>query len=207
MHRRVRFLDLWAASTESHEDGIKAQEIEYTFYAKISDMSALKDAYEIEEQEQWLVPIDTDVKGKMRIRRVGDGRFLQCTKIKRPGQEGSEEVEQEITEDMFHHLREMGEGGYKKYRHYFKVPASDLVWEVDVFLAPSGEKHSWVKIDLEVPNLDTKVPDLPFEVDEIITHQGNDLTYEERQFINNLWNKEWVSLDSEQFTKAKEEEE
>lgn len=187
-----------AIGKESFEDGNKSIELEYTFYGKLSNPQELEEkAYEKETMEQWDVPLDTDVPGKLRIRRVGDGRYLQCTKIKREGQKGQEEVELEITEDMYYHLREMGVNGRIKTRYYFKVEGRhDMIWEIDVFKNQSGEDSIWVKVDLEVPNEETEIPPLPVTFNEFIAKQGHQLDEEEKVFIAKLWSREWVELEA-----------
>jgi hypothetical protein len=165
-------------SMASHEDGQKARELEYTFYGKLADPTQLQRAYEVEKQEQWLIPIDSDVDGKLRIRAV-EGRYLICTKIRREGVKGVEEVEMEITEDLFNHLKEMGTGGNIKKRYYFKIEGNhDMVWEIDQFPAVGGGWSSWVKIDLEVPRVDAAIPEWPVDFAELITNQPSQQTQE-----------------------------
>lgn len=183
---------------ESAEDGRRAKEMEYTFYGKLADPSQLEErSYEKEVQEQWLVPIETSVNGKLRIRKVNDGeRYLICTKIQRDGQFGQEEVEAEITADLYNHLREMGVGGFKKTRYFFKIEGRfDMIWEVDVFMTETGADSLWVKLDLEVPKPDTEVPPFPVELIEAVVGQGDDMTDEERSVVSELWEREWAEID------------
>lgn len=182
---------------ESAEDGNKEQELEYTFYGHVADMEELyKKAFRHERQEQWLVPIETKVEGKLRIRKVDDTKFLACTKIKRKGKKGQEEVEIEISEDMYNHLREMGKGGTIKTRYFFKIEDKhDMVWEIDVFKGQDGKDHAWVKIDLEVPDEGIEIPAWPIDFQHVITHQSKEQTEEEQSFIEKLWVEEWAELD------------
>lgn len=180
--------------------GARNRELEYTFYGQVKDLKQLEaNSFKKEKQEQWLVPIETDKKGKMRIRRIDDKRCIATTKFKRSGMKGSEEVEQDIPNEMFEHLKEMGTGGYIKTRYFIKAEESNLIWEIDVFKNSLGQDHDWVKVDLEVPTEETPIPkQLPVEFLQFITHQPNEQTAEERAQIDTLWSKEWVSMDSAQ---------
>lgn len=180
-------------------DGVKKVELEYTFYGKVKDLKDLSKAQLIEKQEQWLLPVENNVNGKARIRLIDNTRAILTTKLKPEGMLGCEEVECAISTDMFQHLKKMAIGGYQKTRYIFDIPDSDgLVWEIDVFKNSLGEDHDWVKIDLEVTDPNTKLPDLPIPFLEVITHQSKEQTDDEKVTIAGLWEKEWVSMDAGQ---------
>ncbi len=180
-------------------NGIRQIELEYTFYGKLKNVQDLdKFAAKKEIQEQWLVPVETDVRGKARIREINGDQWVLTTKIRREGVRGSEEVECLISKDMYASLREMGTGGYKKVRYYFPVPDSGLVWEIDAFFTRQGQLSDWVKVDLEVPNAGKNIPDLPIPFDQIISHQPQDYTGEEKRTVDYLWDELWTSLDADQ---------
>ena len=179
-------------SLESIADGQKRQELEYTFYGKLDDLSVLEtDAVsKKEEQEQYTIPLDSDHVG-IRIRRINVTNFVMTTKAKRDGVKGKEEVEQEISEDMFNLLRETATSGFRKTRYFIPIEGTDLTWEIDVFKDQVEQVHSWIKLDLEVDSPDTQLPELPFPLTESILSQGDRKTEEEEDFIDTLWQKEW----------------
>lgn len=178
--------------------GAKVRELEYTFYGRIHSLDELyRVATHNEKQEQWAVPIETDLPGKARIRAINGTRFILTTKFRYEGMLGCEEVECDISQDMFIHLKKMGKGGYLKHRFVVPVPGSELKWEIDVFLDGMGKPHPWVKVDLEVPNESTAIPKLPIAFDEFITHQSKEHTPDEQTLVSNLWGKEWAQLDRE----------
>ncbi len=179
--------------------GIRHIELEYTFYGKLKNILDL-DKYAIRKEvyEQWLVPVETDINGKARIREVDGSKWILTTKIRRANIRGSEEVECFISKDMYLALKEMGTGGYKKIRYFFAVPNSDLVWEIDAFYTRQGNLSDWVKIDLEVPDPGTRIPAVPIPFTAIISHQPKEYTGEERRTVNHLWDELWVSLDADQ---------
>lgn len=185
-------------SMESDVTGIKEQELEYTFYGQVKSIEDLKErCIRSETHEQWLV-FETDDGGKVRIRAIDGQRFVLTTKYKKEGYKGCEEVECDISKDMFIHLKKMGSGGMMKKRYFFKIEDSDLIWEVDVFKNARGEDHDWVKLDLEVESELDELPKLPVEFINIISHQSKDYTPEEQHRVSKLWSEEWVSLDSNQ---------
>lgn len=177
-------------------NGKPEQEIEYTFYGKIKSLQQLEGAKEIEEHEQWQVPLaNKDCGVKQRIREVNGIRWLLTTKTVIPGQLGSEECTVDITKEMFARMRQAGKNGYKKTRYVFPIFGSDKKWEIDVFVDKQGSKSLWVKIDLEVSGQADKIPDFPFELDDIIIRQEHEQTPEEARFIDGLWSEEWCRLD------------
>lgn len=201
LHAAREFLKI--ASLESDGSFVQStprpREFEYTFYGEVFDLNELESkAFHVEKHEQWLVPVETESKAKLRIRRIDDKRCIVTTKYKAPGMKGCEEVECDIDPGMFEHLKLMGTGGYLKKRYKIKGPG-DLVWEIDVFSSNAGRPHTWVKVDLEIPTPDVKPPkELPIKFKTFIEHQGPDLTAEERALIDQLWNSEWASIDPKQ---------
>lgn len=192
----------WAISQEDQVDGVRRRELEYTFYGQVKSLEDLKNnAFRKEEHEQWLIPLNTQLKVKARIRSIDGVRYILTSKTKIQGQLGSQEVECDISEDMFNSLKTVGTGGYKKTRYFFKVPGTKLIWEIDVFKNIAGQDHDWVKLDLEVPDENTQIPKLPVEFLTTISHQPKEYTPEEKSTVDNLWNNEWVAMDSDQYVK------
>lgn len=188
-------------SIEGQVDGKARKELEYTFYGKVADLSQLGRAIHKEVHEQWSLKLDTDKEARVRIRAINNMRWIMTTKYKYEGVLGWEEVECDISKDMFEHLKKVSERGYFKTRYNFRVEGSDLLWELDVFKDINGQDHPWVKLDLEVSEeIKGKFPKLPvdFVKGEFIAHQNKEQTEQESGFIKNLWKKEWVSLDENQ---------
>lgn len=189
------------AALEGLIDGKKHREVEYTFYGKIADMSQLTRAIQKEEHEQWSIDVETEADIRLRIRAINGMRWVLTSKVRYTGVVGCEEVECDISKDMFDHLKFFASGGMKKTRYVFKIDGTEKVWEVDVFKDINGQDHPWVKVDLEVtdPN-DKTFPRLPvnFVKGEFIARQTPEQTDEEKSHISALWSKEWVSLDESQ---------
>lgn len=177
---------------EATADGQKHIELEYTFYGKLDDFSVLDSEIVTskEEQDQYFIPIDNDTIGA-RIRRINKTQHVLTVKARREGVKGKEEVEQEISEDMFNLLRESSDKGYRKIRYVIPAPNTELKWEVDVFLDANEQRHPWVKLDLEVTSEDQQPPQLPFKLTEKIVAQGSRKTEAENLFIEKLWGKDW----------------
>lgn len=178
-------------------NGRMEQEVEFTLYAKVPSLNEIeKLAVRKEVHEQWDLPVNppSSLNGRVRLRKIDDRRNTMTTKIKRSAVPGFEEVNADIPEDLFKHLREFCMRGFKKTRYDIPIPNSDLKWEVDVFLSQSGAAHPWVKVDVEVHNLSDKIPDLPFTYEEAFFADDPDLEESKRRFIDKLWNNEWCPL-------------
>lgn len=185
------------ASLESLMSGNKEREIEFTMYVHLDDLEELKKkAISVQRHEQWNMPLQKKegTDGKMRIRLIDNTRPTMCTKIKRPGQVGAEEVEMDISMDMFNSLREMAVDGYIKTRYTIPSNIRELLWEVDVFFLNGGAPSPWVKVDLEVKSLNDPIPVFPLTHSRVI-YADEELTYSDRAKVNDLWDKEWQKMD------------
>lgn len=163
--------------------GVLKHEIEYMFYARVASPETLLNAMCVEMQEQWGLWQDKTEKnagsGSNRVRKVITkqiihGQFdnintveqiVQTTKLKR-SDGTSLEVSLESSEHQLAAFRVMAESGMVKHRYRFPIPDTDLVWEVDMFIEPGNSIYStkyvgWAKIDLEVPDKNFPVPNLP----------------------------------------------
>lgn len=180
---------------EGLQDGVLSKEIEFTFYAHVKDLSELESAPFKEKHEQWKLPIQSDGTKRLRIRRVDDRRATITTKISRTGMVGWEEIDEHIGIPLFDHLKEMSTSGYFKHRYTFPIIGTQLKWEIDVFQNQTGQPHPWVKVDLEVDNLDMKIPELPFEFDDFICENDDNMSSSDRRQIDMLWDTEWQRID------------
>ncbi|MOA21893.1 hypothetical protein D3C78_1424110 [compost metagenome] len=121
-----------------------------------------------------------------------------CVKAKFSGELGKREVEQVCTKDYFELFRLFADKGLNKTRYFFPIEDTDLKWEVDVYTTQSGERHAWIKIDLEVKTKETELPKFPFALKEVIVNQPAQRTEEENAHIANLF-KEWtINVDMQQ---------
>ncbi len=177
-------------------NGKAARELEYTFYGKVANFEQLQEAVEVEEHEQWTLPLDTEQPIRTRLRLINNRRPTITTKLKRPGVLGFEEVNSDISNDLYQHLKIAAIDGYKKTRYNFPVHGTPLKWEIDVFLDRSGNPHPWVKIDFEVNDPKDRIPDLPIDITEIIIDGGPKQTLEEKRFVRLLWESEWQRIDA-----------
>lgn len=176
-------------SLESSAEAEVHQEIEYTFFGKVENFDWINEAASSEQQEQWEIHVDKGegLFGSVRIRATNDQDFVFCTKVKTPGVLGKSEAEQATTRGMFESFRKLATSGLKKTRYNFPVPDSDLVWEIDVFETKEGKLHPWVKIDLEVTDVEVEIPPLPIEFLEKILNQDKKRTPAERDFVTKLF--------------------
>lgn len=187
-------------SLESLMSGNVEREIEFTMYVQLDDLEELKKrAIRTERHEQWLMPLEKgNVDGKMRLRLIDNTRPTMCTKIKRPNMVGSDEVEMDISMDMFNSLREMAVDGYIKTRYTIPSNIRELLWEVDVFLSNGGAPHQWVKVDLEVKSMNDPIPMFPLAHSRVI-YADDELSYSDRAKVKDLWEREWQKMDKVKF--------
>lgn len=183
-------------STEDY-DGKLQEEMEFTIYARVPNFNQIESlAVRKERHEQWDLPMDKprSLDGRVRLRKVDDTLTTMTTKIRRRGRLGFEEVNAQISEPLFDHLREFCKRGHHKTRYDIPTMEADLKWEVDVFMTQSGSPHPWVKIDLEVDDFNRRIPDLPFDVEECFFADEPNLPPEYKNLLDQLWNVEWVPI-------------
>lgn len=187
-------------SLESLMSGNVEREIEFTMYVQLEDLEELKKrAIRTERHEQWSMPLEKgSVDGKMRLRLIDNTRPTMCTKIKRANMIGSDEVEMDISMDMFNSLREMAVDGYIKTRYTIASNIRELLWEVDVFLSNGGAAHPWVKVDLEVKSMNDPIPMFPLAHSRVI-YADEELSYSDRAKVKDLWEREWQKMDKVKF--------
>lgn len=189
---------------EGKPDGVMRPEIEITVYVKVKDFEFLSMAASSETHEQWALPLTNEKEVRTRLRITDNVVHTLTAKKKRANSVGSDEAEQVITKDLFALLKLAATHGYKKTRYNFPIPDTvkagedePLKWEVDVFLSNGGDYSPWVKVDLEMNDLNMIIPPLPFQssVEALIVSDDPDLSSEEKAMISKLWDKEWQRLD------------
>lgn len=154
--------------------GKAVREKEHTVYARILDFSQLKKADKAEIQEQHVIPVERTDKnrgsGKIRIRKVtsrsGDVRYELTTKS--DVKEGKIEVTVPTTEENFIQFKVMASVSMFKHRYTFTDEDSGLKWEVDAVPDGNGGYYPWVRAEIEVKDLNDKVPEFPIKTEEII---------------------------------------
>ena len=167
------------------------KEIEKCYFGKIADPEELKKADSVVRIEQWEI---RSPYGLMRVRAYNDEKYEYCVKLFKKDAEGNQariEKEMDIDKEFFEMIRSLSVQGSLKDRYEFKVPDSDLVWEVDVYRDAETEDSPiiWCKVDLEVPAMDTPIPEFPITFSE---HFDQDNCDEEwSQFKRELFDKKY----------------
>jgi hypothetical protein len=156
---------------ESIED-----ELEFVFFMKLSNLKELDGASKVErmKQAEYFLTEENSKKrtGLMRTREVGlgseignDSNPISLT-IKIFNEEGGNRGSVcSINRDVQEAFALVADRNIDKTRYYFDIPDSELVWEIDL---PIGSADGWVKVDLEVDSVDTKLPDFPLSVEHVI---------------------------------------
>jgi hypothetical protein len=189
-----------------HSDGVARVELEHTLYARITDFSFLDRAKSHEHQEQWEVEIpktDTNAgSGRTRVRKtIEEGQapaYVLTTKTKDPRSGGSIEVPLACTDAAFTQYKIMSPKGMLKDRYFFPTEdGSGLVWEVDMFYKPGGQPGSkdyydWVKIDLEVTDINAPLPPLPEGFTDIISAPYGKRSEEDEARVTSLYHNEFT---------------
>lgn len=185
-------------SIESIVQGITNKEIEFTMYVELEDLNELKEkAIKTEVHEQWSIPLDKDklnAEGKIRLRLIDNIRPTMCVKITKEQEVGLDETEQLITMDFYKSIKELAVEGYIKTRYCIPSNLPGLIWEVDVFYGNGGAQHPWVKVDLEVKDINDPIPVFPLKHSKVIFQDG-EMSYSDRQKVKSLWEQEWQTVD------------
>ena len=187
-------------SMESLIEGIAEREIEYCLYVRLDDIEELKrKAFKSEKHEQWSIPTGKEnCNTKERIRLIDGIRPTQAVKTKEDGKVGVEEVEDDITMDMFIAKRRMATDGYFKTRYFIPTTIRGLIWEVDVFYTNGGALSPWVKVDLEVKSMNDPIPMFPFAHSRVI-YDEDELSHTDRAQVKKLWEEEWQKIDTKKY--------
>ncbi len=187
-------------SMESLIEGIAEREIEYCLYVRLDDIEELKKkAVKSERHEQWSIPTGKpDCDTRERIRLIDGIRPTQAVKTKDKSKVGVEEVEDDITMDMFIAKRRMAVDGYFKTRYFLPTSIRGLIWEVDVFYTNGGDLSPWVKVDLEVKSLNDPIPLFPLAHNRVI-YADDELSFTDRTQVSKLWDEEWQKIDTKKY--------
>lgn len=203
------FIKDYQLSMEDDSTGVTSKEIEYVYYAKLTDPSILDKATMVEDQEQWNIKVPkTDknaAEGRIRVRKTTKGNTVQYVMTMKvesqalgavntqnntsvvTASQSMREVGLEASEDAFEMFKLISDNGMIKTRYSLPVEGTDLVFEVDRFVLPNGEYSNWVKIDLEVKGSLDELPKLPDGFSDVIYNQKDKQTNGEKELIWKLY--------------------
>ena len=171
------------------------QEIEHVWYLKLIDFNQLNNAPFKEsylQAEYWMFDDDGKRSGVIRSRMINGGERYELT-IKNYDKSYDGAMETTIVASTpFEAINKIATNIIRKVRYRFPTGVaqgdeSTGFFEVDVFVMPDGSNYPWVKVDFEVPDLETHVPALPFKYSEIIT-MGGSLTNDQMKIVDKLYN-------------------
>lgn len=192
--RLQRELRSASVALEEASDGQTSQEIEHTFYARVTDFAQLEGA-PFEDHEQWELKIakaETNLgEGVIRIRKTtdqaGKSECVLTVKTKAKDAVGRAETSMLTTEDQFKQFILLASKGMLKRRYQFPVAGTELVWEFDLYPKEDGGWHEWCKIDLEVKSLKEALPKLPIKVEQLISKPYGQRSDEEEAQVRQLY--------------------
>lgn len=183
-------------NAEAQVFGKPQLELEYTIFAELDDLDAMKNAFHVEEHEQWRVPFESDAEVRARIRATNNREWVLTTKETSDEWVGAKETNTLLTKESFDIFKKVACDGYMKTRHCFRCEGSDLIWEVDVFRDRlTGQPSLWVKMDLEVKDMDQEIPKPPFKVKDFVVGGQDGAPMSDRMKIRALWDNRWARLD------------
>lgn len=196
---RTLFRDAGLGLESAPADGQKRKELEYVFYGQIVNFDELSKADSVEHQEQWEIRNqnpDAPFEGNIRVRKSwmqddeAKVRYVLCAKTFLKEGKGRDEVEIEVTADMFEQFKRLATGGMVKTRYNIPVlgpNGEQLMWEVDVYRDADDKVVPWCKIDLEVPARLESIPEFPIQLEDgVITNQYDARTPEEKAKVDEL---------------------
>ena len=100
--------------------GVPIKELEYTIYAELEDLEALRLAYAIEQHEQWRIPFYKDDRVKARIRCTDERDWHLTLKESSDEYAGVDETTMIITKEVYDTLKKVACDGYNKTRYNFR---------------------------------------------------------------------------------------
>lgn len=192
-------MSLFRIALEEIANGKAFKEIEYEFYGRLTNIDDLKaKASSMVSQEQWEINVpkkDNNAgSGRIRIRKNtenGKVEYIQTTKSLLVKDNARIEVGIPTTEDNFKQFTILADTGMIKDRYCVKV--GEFVFEYDLFKKPDGSYYEWVKVDLEVSSKEIAIPELPIQLEDLITNQKYSRTEEEIKIIDNLYKTMFLS--------------
>lgn len=176
----------------------KEEELERVFYYQLKDLKELEtvadEIYDIHQVEYFLIK-DGKRIGIQRTRetadvnkeeQLGDGNQVELTFKLFKGAGGATEYTAKVNQDIVDVLTLVGDKVITKRRYVVHTEDESLKWEIDV---PFGEPYdNWVKVDLEVKNMDIEVPKFPIPYTSMFeTTYGVDVSDENKNTLNKIF--------------------
>lgn len=179
-------------------NGLPSAGYVFTIYARLKDMDELARVKTLERRIRAVLLESEDKQGNLvsvYINKVNDDGYYQTTKLRYPKHQGVEVVNVPISPASFNHLSRISAWATPFER--LRIPSADrkTQWVIDVFQTSAGKRHEWVKMDIEVEDLDSNIPKFPLEVEEYILDFPGEVTPEQTKFIKSLWERKWFSHD------------
>lgn len=178
----ARYLSTEAIDVDEATEVTTEVELEHCWFAKIVDVSELDRAATVQQHEQWTARCeqgtDLNYSGCVRVRKVvsgGETFYIMTVKNFQDGKLGCLETEFEVNESVFNSIKRISPKGMHKTRYSFPIDGTNYCWEIDVFDCVDG---SWVKVDLEVDDVNFKIPPFPIQLENIL-----DENTDKKQFL------------------------
>lgn len=164
-------------SNEANQtDGLERREKEIVYFVKVANPDELFKSFVKEEQEQWEISVPRTTEnasgGRFRVRKSKLGNELKYVLCCKTFIDKNDHYETELltTEAMFNQFKQMSERGMIKHRCELKIGEGEInnIIEVDLFLTDSGNYNQWIKVDIEIQDLNQPLPKLPFDYLELL---------------------------------------
>ena len=166
-------------------------------YARVKNLDDLAHCNGISNIEEWMLNVnDPDKSGVMLIILAeNDLNYSLLSSVTTDIGVTPTVVETPLSKDAFLQLKTIGVQGYFYRRHRFDIPYSKNAFLVDVFKNITGNDHEWVRITLSNLSDDDEIPKLPFKVVEHVYENDPEHTQTEKQTLENLWQRQWLSIE------------
>lgn len=167
---------------ENEANGKTGTELEHAFWVKLNGISQLHKAVKAVKQRQVQVKVEkTDSNfagGIIRVRETEDTSknvtYELTVKQEHEGTETRTEVTIPATRDIFVQVAGLAEDMVVKHRYYFETDTPGRYWEVDAAPDGQGGYYEWARVELEVDDMNTPLPAMPFSTTEaIFSHLSN----------------------------------
>lgn len=196
----MSILDKLITSLEEETTGDFNKEIEYVFYARITDFKQLEKADSKVRHEQWEIKLpftkDNAAKGSMRVRSIKEVdkpmQYVYTSKLSLNETGDKMEVSLDTTAEQFIIFKFLAVQGMIKDRYTFNLE-NGLKWEIDVFHDPDGGYYQWCKIDFEVPDRNTPLPEFPIDFNDVIKDSQLERATGDDKRITELYDKYFLT--------------
>ena len=209
---------------ESQGSAAPNPETEVAVYAKMTNASGLSEATHVEHHEQLDGPSVDGGRFRCRKTTVGDSvTYVLTMKVKSKekawgGVNASTEFNLDVDEQFYNAFKFLSKKRLNKTRYVFHgketlvsdaesndTPLPPVKYEVDVFHKEDGTQSQWVKIDVELDDLITKLKESGRSVDGTtltlkVSHlpikpvggfTNESATPEQKELLSNLWDNEF----------------